>query len=138
MKINKQIAESLASKVAAQLKEANAKRFSKVKSDIENSKEFKKITSLRQKYFNLKEELHLLEDQIGVAKKEFLSFVETKKDKNTEIYSTYLHSDKSYSISVNPVVCRQDIVDDIMIEAAFADSGMSSEEFMEKITKKYI
>lgn len=138
MKITKQIAESLASKVAAQIQKENAKRFSKIETELKNTKEFKKLTALKQQIAELRLKDQQLCNEFDSIKSSFLEIVNTKRDDNTSISCTCYHSNKELNISIGMPVSLSDIVNDIMIEAAFAESGMSADEFIKKITKKYV
>ena len=138
MKINKQIAESLASKVAAQIQKANDKRFAKIETELRNTKEFKKLTALNQQITDLKLKEQQLCNEFETIKSSFYEIANTKRDENTNISCSCYYSNKALSIDIGMPVSYSDIANDIMIEAAFAESGISADEFIEKITKKYI
>ena len=61
MKINKEIAVSLASKVAAQIQKANAEHFAKIEAELKNTKEYKKLNFIK----NEMRELELKRDQLA-------------------------------------------------------------------------
>lgn len=138
MKINKQIAESLASKVAAQITTAHAKHFSKIENELQNSKEFKKIEALGEKYHELDSQLTQVRSELELAKNKFYDVVATKQDANTNVSCKYHHGKKKMQISVGSIINTRQITDDIIIESAFADSKTSVDDFIDKIVNKYI
>lgn len=138
MKINKQIAESLASKVAAQIQKANAPRLSKVEEKLKNSKEYKKLVLLGKKYEEVRSECDKIRDQIESVRREFYELKALSSDETTNITCVWSNSTKIMSVEARCAVTIHDITRDIMIEAAFAESGISADEFIEKIAKKYV
>ena len=141
MKINKEIAVSLASKVAAQIQKANAEHFAKIEAELKNTKEYKKLNFIKNEMRELELKRDQLADDYDRIYKSFNEIIVSKSTNDIVIDTGYYAGwgkNKGLDISIQKRVKLSSIADDIIIEATFAKSGTCPKDLIEEIAKKYI
>ncbi len=127
-KINRSIANILAYRAQEQIRNINAENAEKAKAAVEKSKDYKEYLKLYAQKLELSKKINELESKI-------------EEENSTSAYSITIHNYCGDSPSFSTRVgypSANEIADDIMLEAHFADSDMSHEDLLKSIVAKHI
>jgi hypothetical protein len=135
MKITKTVAEALASRVAKQIEQDLKSKKEHVEQAVVSSKEFKLIQKMYKQINQLNEDIYSLEK--AIAKNHSSKFYSVQINVRSEATGT-IRASVPY-VYIRPDMPRhENIVNDILIEGAFADSSTSVDNFVEQLTKRYL
>jgi len=140
MKINKTIAEALAGQVQAKIAKFNEEARKQKVTKLEDSKDVKELTALVDEIKNLRVKINDLTEKFDKKREQF-----DKKYGKEDLYISTSRTGYGYDVTNVYVSARHEgvpdtrvIADSILVEAAFADGTTTAEEFVEKITKRFI
>jgi transcription termination factor NusB len=140
IKITKTLAEALAEQVQTRIEKSNDEARKAKIAKLEESKDFKEFVTLIENIRNKRNELNDLIDKFEKKREQFDKKYEKDNLRICAVNTRYGYDPTSVSLSSRSkgLPSTKDIANNIIVEAAFAESSTTSEEFINKIVSMYM